>query len=69
MAITPWNNSSLRGLSNRVSRLESAFGQLAKAVRYDAPVDATRLYPISAFISQLRWTPKSGQVAKRESRS
>ena len=54
MAITPWNNSLLRRLSNRVSRLESAFGQLTKAVRYDAHKDATRLYPIRAFIRQLR---------------
>ena len=54
MPIKHRNNKTLGRLSKRVSELESAFGQLAKAVRYDASKDATHLYPISAFISQLR---------------
>ena len=54
MAIKHSDNSSFGRLSKGVSKLEGAFGQLGKAIHYDASRDATRLYPIGAFINQLR---------------
>ena len=47
-------NSSIRRLAKRVSKLEGAVQQLTKAVRYDVGRDATQLHLIEAFQTRLR---------------